>query len=416
MLMTRMWSALRRLAQRPHELPRLDAAPTTKTACVDEPIMAGHSLPRFEAALRAYLNDSASHPMHEVWLEYALSSLRRGQDAVTTLHRFTSLAGRRCLDLGCAYGGFPVACALAGAEAVGVELDPVLLRLARELLADVPCSAQFLQGDAMDSRLIERLGRFHVVTCNDVIEHVDDPLRLLAHINQLLKPGGLLFMEIPNKFCLEAVLKDGHYGLFGITLLPRPQALAYYEQMFAQPYTVGEYLHLPEYFEAMDRHGLDVGYLNWVEVDEASLTTIRNGMAQLAEEYPDRVAALPVLEETRHDLRRACAEYVADFAAVDRRYRACVDPSEQEQIRREVALTYRAYMWQLVAVKRTKAAVSAVVWMNRQGLVDQPVNSRERRQVNRLGSLKRVLARPADWAADWCGGCGWRGKAGWCLS
>jgi 2-polyprenyl-3-methyl-5-hydroxy-6-metoxy-1,4-benzoquinol methylase len=342
MPLARLWSALRRLVRR-------------RTG-----------LPRFEAALRKYLAASASHPMYQVWFDYASSSLRRGKEAVSAIGRYTPLAGRRTLDLGCAYGGFPVACALAGAEAVGVELDGGLLCLARELLADVPCNAQLRQGDAMDADLIEQLGCFDVITCNDVIEHVDDPLRLIDHIDRLLAPGGLLFMEIPNKFCLEAVRSDGHYGLFGITLLPRRQALDYYEQMFPQPYTVGEYLHLREYFEAMNRHGLDAGYLNWVEVDEAAFAALRGGMAQLEREYPQRVAALPVRPETREELLWACANYVADFAAVDERYRASTDPLEQERIRREVALTYRAYMWQLVAVKRAEAVSTPLAWMSRQ--------------------------------------------------
>lgn len=39
---------------------------------------------------------------------------------------------------------------------------------------------------------------FDIVTLIDVVEHLDDPVRLLSEVRRLLKPEGLLFIKTPN--------------------------------------------------------------------------------------------------------------------------------------------------------------------------------------------------------------------------
>ena len=227
--------------------------------------------PRFHAALRKHLACFESHPMYATWWEYASSTVQRGEQTVAILERFAPMKGCCCLDIGTAYGGFPIACRKAGAtEAIGLEIDADVLVVARELAADLRCQIEYRAGDATDAD-IAALGTFDRITCNDVIEHVDDPSRLADHLSMLLRPGGLLLLEAPNMFCLDAVLRDGHYGLFGLTLIPREPAKRYYHQVFTDPYRVGDYLMLSEYLTMFAKRGLDAYHLNWTEANEEDL-------------------------------------------------------------------------------------------------------------------------------------------------
>ena len=52
-----------------------------------------------------------------------------------------------------------------------------------------------------------RRGSFDVVILNDVLEHMSVPKRLLRAIHELLKPGGLFVMEVPNSVVLYKRLR-----------------------------------------------------------------------------------------------------------------------------------------------------------------------------------------------------------------
>lgn len=47
--------------------------------------------------------------------------------------------------------------------------------------------------------------RFDRVICGDVIEHVNDPVRLLRFAKRHLKPGGSIFVSTPNPYSLRVI-------------------------------------------------------------------------------------------------------------------------------------------------------------------------------------------------------------------
>jgi SAM-dependent methyltransferase len=97
-------------------------------------------------------------------------------------------AGARLLDLGCARGDFLAYAGGAGYEAVGVDLSPALADEARGRGFTVHTG---------DLRALD-LPPVDAVTLWDVIEHVDDPLAVLAACRRTVRPGGLLLFHTGN--------------------------------------------------------------------------------------------------------------------------------------------------------------------------------------------------------------------------
>jgi SAM-dependent methyltransferase len=50
-------------------------------------------------------------------------------------------------------------------------------------------------------------GSFDLVLCSNLWEHVPDPLRLLARVRLVLKPGGFLALSTPSRFRTENVVR-----------------------------------------------------------------------------------------------------------------------------------------------------------------------------------------------------------------
>lgn len=116
--------------------------------------------------------------------------------------------GATLLDVGCGNGDFLEIAAEMGWKAEGVELDPRAVAVARGRgLIVYQGSIEYLEN---------RSDAYDVITLSHVIEHVHDPLKLLASCFRLLKPGGHLWLETPN---LDAV---GHtrYGRHWLALDP----------------------------------------------------------------------------------------------------------------------------------------------------------------------------------------------------
>jgi 2-polyprenyl-3-methyl-5-hydroxy-6-metoxy-1,4-benzoquinol methylase len=99
----------------------------------------------------------------------------------------------RVLELGCAEGAFAATIKeRTGAEVWGIEFNSQVADRARSVLDHV------LVGDA-DARIAETPDAyFDVVICNDVLEHLLDPIGTLIHLRRKLRPGGVVIASIPN--------------------------------------------------------------------------------------------------------------------------------------------------------------------------------------------------------------------------
>jgi SAM-dependent methyltransferase len=108
--------------------------------------------------------------------------------------------GRRLLDVGAGIGVFPAAMKSAGWTVVAIEPD---LRTAEHLRDAVGIEVHAMPIAALDPA---KVGRFDAVTFNKVLEHVEDPVELLAAAQPLLADGGFVYAEVPDA---EAAAAEG---------------------------------------------------------------------------------------------------------------------------------------------------------------------------------------------------------------
>jgi 2-polyprenyl-3-methyl-5-hydroxy-6-metoxy-1,4-benzoquinol methylase len=224
---------------------------------------------RFEALLRKNWGikdlEDVKDPMARMGLNFALSTVKRGETVKNLISQYIEIKGKRYLDVGCAYGGFLVAFKKAGAsEVVGVDIDPILLAYCKALLEDHCLNISSYQKDILEKGDIQTLGTFDIITCNDVIEHVKQPNIAINHMASMLNENGVLFMEIPNRFFAPFIQSDGHFSLFGITVLPKWIADPYLNHFHPNLAHDVRYRSLKYYLNALRQAGLTYHLINFL--------------------------------------------------------------------------------------------------------------------------------------------------------
>lgn len=100
--------------------------------------------------------------------------------------------GNSVLDVGCATGLFLDEAASAGYSTAGIELSPKNAVHAREKGHDVFVGS-------LDEYAQDKTDRkFSLITCLDVIEHVESPSEFVELMSRYLAPGGVLVLSTPN--------------------------------------------------------------------------------------------------------------------------------------------------------------------------------------------------------------------------
>ena len=121
------------------------------------------------------------------------------------------LAGKRALDVGCGAGLLCEPLARLGAEVTGVDAAGDNIAAARAHAEGSRWAIDYRAGElaALD------LGRFDLVTCMEVLEHVADKPAFVAALAASLAPGGLLILSTPNRTPASRLLIVGAAELVG---------------------------------------------------------------------------------------------------------------------------------------------------------------------------------------------------------
>lgn len=109
-----------------------------------------------------------------------------------------SLAGKQVLDVGCGGGILSESLAQTGAEVTGIDLAERSLKIARlhSLESGVPVKYEMVSAEDMAD---QHPGRFDVVTCMEMLEHVPDPGSIIKACAKLVKPDGWVFFSTLNR-------------------------------------------------------------------------------------------------------------------------------------------------------------------------------------------------------------------------
>jgi ubiquinone/menaquinone biosynthesis C-methylase UbiE len=185
--------------------------------------------PRDEAFLRYWNNEviDPTDPAASTWIDHCSNRVVQSRELVQRIRRHLDLKGCRALDVGCQTGALGIALSEAGARVTGIDVVDWLVKAGRMRSAGWGVAQQWVVGQS--ERLPFGSTSFDLVTFVDVIEHVQDTNRCLAELVRMLKPGGILYLQGPNRFSPQWFFSDPHYELFGASVLPPALGRRYVE-------------------------------------------------------------------------------------------------------------------------------------------------------------------------------------------
>ena len=135
----------------------------------------------------------------------------------------------KILDIGCGAGVLTAAIhrrfSAATVHAIDASLTAIIS--ANEQFTGI----DFAVGDAF--ALPYSPGYFDVVVCNNIWEHVSDPMRLLESVRRVLAPGGVIVISTPNR-----------YRLSNLSRVLRGKPATFLSDHHVTEYTIGQVLEL----------------------------------------------------------------------------------------------------------------------------------------------------------------------------
>ena len=128
----------------------------------------------------------------------------------------TPLRDLSVLDIGCGGGILCESMAKAGAVVTGIDAESEAIQTAQEHAKHHNLSIEYLCTPIEDYKG----KRYDVITCMEMLEHVENPDMVLKHCKRLLKPKGMLFLSTINR-TLKAYAGAIVVAEYVLNLLPR---------------------------------------------------------------------------------------------------------------------------------------------------------------------------------------------------
>lgn len=199
---------------------------------------------------------------------------------------FPSTAGLKVLDMSCSTGITTRALANYFPEITGIDIDETALEYARgQGSVDNIC---YLNMDAMNTDF--RDGSFDIIICNQMYEHVPDPVRLFCEIRRLLSENGVCYFGATSR--LKVI--ETHYGRIPfLSYLPKNVA-----NLYLRILGKGD-----EYYETLFSYWGLKNLVSGFEVSDYTLNIIRD---------PEKYSAEDLVGHGR--LRRRVAPLLATYA------------------------------------------------------------------------------------------------------
>ena len=141
---------------------------------------------------------------------------------VDYIHKHSGLAGKRVLDVACGGGILSESMAALGAEVTGIDAGMAPLTVAKRHLKESGLQIDYQMATAEEYAAVHS-DSFDLVTCLELLEHVPQPLSVVAACKAMVKPGGdvifatlnrnpksFLFAIIGAEYILKLVRKGTH--------------------------------------------------------------------------------------------------------------------------------------------------------------------------------------------------------------
>lgn len=114
------------------------------------------------------------------------------------INSLAPLAGKEICDIGCGGGILSESMARKGAKVTGIDLSEKALKVAdlHSLETGVAVRYEMISAEELAAR---EPGRYDVVTCMEMLEHVPDPAAVVKAAATLVKPGGHVFFSTINR-------------------------------------------------------------------------------------------------------------------------------------------------------------------------------------------------------------------------
>lgn len=108
---------------------------------------------------------------------------------------------KKALDVGCGLGYIPKFLKNLGYSVAGFDVSKYAITKAKELLPD----CQFITHNIQES--FPFTSRFNLITCFEVLEHLEKPIDAIANCYNALDSRGIFIATTPNKYCPIRILK-----------------------------------------------------------------------------------------------------------------------------------------------------------------------------------------------------------------
>ncbi len=148
-----------------------------------------HEISKFEQmASRWWDREGDFKPLHDI------NPLRLG----FILQHAKGLLGKQVLDIGCGGGILAESMAKEGAQVTGIDMGDMPLEVAKLHLHESQLEVDYQKSTAEDFAA-KYPGKFDVITCLEMLEHVPDPDSIIKACRKLVKPDGHVFFSTINR-------------------------------------------------------------------------------------------------------------------------------------------------------------------------------------------------------------------------
>ncbi|PHS71115.1 MAG: bifunctional 3-demethylubiquinol 3-O-methyltransferase/2-polyprenyl-6-hydroxyphenol methylase [Methylophaga sp.] len=143
---------------------------------------------KFEALANGWWDpEGESKPLHEI------NPLRLGY-----IKSRCKLKDSLIIDVGCGGGILSEALATSGAIVTGIDMGEMPLSIAKLHALEAELTIDYQQITA-EQKAQQSAGKYDMVTCMEMLEHVPDPISVINACAQLVKPGGDIFFSTLNR-------------------------------------------------------------------------------------------------------------------------------------------------------------------------------------------------------------------------